>query len=256
MKLVTLNIWGGHVQEPLLKFISSHQDVDIFCLQEVYHNASNKMSDDDREVCLNILSKLQDSLPNHRAIFMPVTEDAYGIGIFVKNDIEVIAEGDISIHENPNYHGRGPTHSRKLQWVECRTEDDQNYFILNVHGLWNGMGKSDSPARTAQSQKIRNFLDSVDAPKILCGDLNLRPDTESINILEKGMNNLIRTHNVVSTRTSWYEKDEKYADYVFTSPEIIVQNFQKWDDEVSDHSPLFLEFGVHSRMEAASYASG
>ena len=38
MKLITLNIWGGHVLEPLLNFMVSHHDVDIFCLQEVYQN--------------------------------------------------------------------------------------------------------------------------------------------------------------------------------------------------------------------------
>lgn len=29
MKLITLNILGGHVRAPLLNFISSHQDIDI-----------------------------------------------------------------------------------------------------------------------------------------------------------------------------------------------------------------------------------
>lgn len=33
LKLITLNIWGGHVEKPLLDFINAHQDVDIFCLQ-------------------------------------------------------------------------------------------------------------------------------------------------------------------------------------------------------------------------------
>ena len=42
MKLITLNIWGGHVRNPLMEFVSSHSDIDIFCLQEVYHNAKDK----------------------------------------------------------------------------------------------------------------------------------------------------------------------------------------------------------------------
>lgn len=250
MKLITLNIWGGHVRGPLLEFILTYENIiDIFCLQEVYHNAQNKMADDDRVVSLNIFSELQTLLPNHTAIFRPVTEDAYGIAMFIKKGIDVLREGDISIHENPSYPGRGPTHSRKLQWIECCT-DNQDYFILNVHGLWNGMGKTDSPARIAQSQKIREFLDSIDKPKILCGDFNLRPDTESMKILEKGMTNLIQTYNIHSTRTNLYSKEEKYADYILISPEIIVKDFEKLMDEVSDHSPLFLEFSIHSRVEA------
>lgn len=249
MKLITLNIWGGHVRGPLLEFISSHQEIDIFCLQEVYNNAQNQMSDDARQVCLNIFSEMQARLPDHKPFFRPVTEDAYGIGMFVKKNIDVLEEGDINIYENPHYSGQGPTHSRKLQWMKCR-HNNQNYFILNVHGLWNGKGKTDSPERITQSQKIREFLDAIDTPKILCGDFNLRPDTESLRIIEKGMKNLIQMYNVNSTRTSLYTKEEKFADYVFTSSEIIIKDFEKWLDEVSDHSPLLLEFDIRSRVDA------
>ena len=39
MKLITLNIWGGKVFEPLMEFFRKHaEDTDIFCLQEVFNN--------------------------------------------------------------------------------------------------------------------------------------------------------------------------------------------------------------------------
>lgn len=39
MKLITLNIWGGKVFEPLMSFFKKHaEDTDIFCLQEVFNN--------------------------------------------------------------------------------------------------------------------------------------------------------------------------------------------------------------------------
>lgn len=39
MKLITLNIWGGKVLEPLMNFFQKHaEDTDIFCLQEVFNN--------------------------------------------------------------------------------------------------------------------------------------------------------------------------------------------------------------------------
>jgi endonuclease/exonuclease/phosphatase family metal-dependent hydrolase len=238
---MTLNIWGGHVRGPLLDFILSHQSVDIFCFQEVYHNAPSKISDDDREVHLNIFSELQTALPEHTAFFRPVVEGVYGIGMFVKKTIEVLQEDEINIYHNPNYRGRGPTHSRNLQWLRCQINHHQ-HTILNVHGLWNGQGKTDSPERIGQSLKIRGFLQSIHTPKILCGDFNLRPDTESVKILEEGMHNLISSYNISSTRTSLYPKEEKFADYVFTSPDIAVNVFEALQDEVSDHSPLLLDF--------------
>ncbi len=245
MKLMTLNIWGGHVRDPLLAFIEKHQDVDVFCFQEVYHNAPNKISNDDRENTLNIFSELHSLLPDFHAFFTPVVNNCYGIGMFVRKSFEALNEGNVIIHENLNYPGFGPTHSRHLQWVEL-CFNKQKCSVLNVHGLWNGKGKTDTSERLAQSQKIRTFVDSITGPKILCGDFNLRPDTESIKILEKGMMNLICAHNINSTRTSLYEKEEKFADYVFTCPKIVVNAFKVLEDEVSDHSPLLLDFKILS----------
>lgn len=241
MKLITLNIWGGHIRDPLLDFIKRHQDIDIFCFQEVYHNAHRKISTEDRRVSLNIFSELQILLPNHQAFFRPVVNNSFGIGTFVKKDIDVLAEGEINIHENPNYSGEGPTHPRNLQWIQCRL-NQQVHSIMNIHGLWNGRGKSDAPERIIQSKKIRRFVDATPFPKIMCGDFNLRPDTKSMAILKQGMNDLVELFNVQSTRTSLYPKPEKFADYILTSPEIKVQNFAVLPDEVSDHSPLLLDF--------------
>ena len=109
-KLVSLNIWGGHIKQPLLEFIKSNQDVDIFCFQEVYHNAQHKISANDKEVALNIFSEMQERLPEHNAYFLPVVAGFYGIGMFVRKDIKVISHGEVVVHKNPIYEGRGPTH--------------------------------------------------------------------------------------------------------------------------------------------------
>lgn len=241
MKLITLNIWGGHIRNPLLTFIKSHQEIDVFCFQEVYRNAPKKISSEDRQVSLNIFAELEQLLPKHSGYFRPVVNDIYGLSIFAKKGIDIQGEGALTIHDNPDYPGLGPTHSRNLQWLECRL-GKKVYSIINVHGLWNGRGKTDTPERIAQSQRIRDFMDTINTPKIVCGDFNLRPDIESMKMLEKGMNNLIKTHNVKTTRTSLYAKEEKFADYILTSPDITVNKFEVLKDEVSDHSPLMLDF--------------
>ena len=58
----------------------------------------------------------------------------------------------------------------------------------------------------------------------------------------EGMHNLIDQHNIISTRTSYYPKEEKFADYVFTSHEIKVNHFSVLKEEVSDHAPLLIDF--------------
>lgn len=254
MKLMTLNIWGGHIKEPLLHFVNRQQDIDIICLQEVYHDAIEKFSTDGKTATLNIFSALNTLLPHHQPFFKPVigksSGNAYGICMFVKKDIEILDEGDILIHNNPDYpvdvpKQLGPRHPRNLQWIECRKKNS-TFTVMNVHGLWNGQGKSDTPERLAQSQSIRNFMDTVTTPKILCGDFNLRPETQSFKIVQNGMCNLVEKYQIPTTRTSLYSKleEQPFADYVLTCPNIQINTFQVLPDVVSDHAPLILDFAI------------
>ena len=77
----------------------------------------------------------------------------------------------------------------------------------------------------------------------MCGDFNLLPSTESIKMFEDfDLINLIKENNIISTRTSFYKKEEKFADYVFVSKGIKVNEFKVLIDEISDHSPLLIDF--------------
>ncbi len=242
MKLISLNLWGGRVYKPLVDFINEHSNkVDIFCFQEIYHNATDTMSDELRKPRLNLFTELQQLLPNHIAFFRPSIKDVYGIGIFIHKKITVLHESEIIIHDNPSYSGHGGNHSRNLQWIECKAKG-KVYSILNVHGLWNGKGKTDTKDRMLQSQRIKTFMSTLHAPIVLCGDFNLHPETESLKMLEENMINLIKAHGVTSTRSHYYSKQEKFADYILVSSDIQVKEFKVMQEPVSDHLPLWLEF--------------
>ena len=243
LTLVSLNLWGGYVLDPLLKFILSHHKIDMFCFQELYHNAPHKISADDKQLTLDLLSQIQQRLPDHNAYFRPVVNNCYGIGSLIKNYLSVIEEGDITIHENLNYAGSGPTHSRNLQWLKIENHNN-NFAVLNIHGLWNGKGKDDSPERIAQSYKIKELMNTINMPMIVCGDFNLNPTTKSLQIIKAGMIDLIQEYNISSTRTSLYPKKERFADYIFVSEAIKVKQFEVLPDIVSDHAPLLLKFSL------------
>jgi len=240
-KLISLNIWEGHMCDDILNLLKTKDDIDIFCLQEVYSNAPKSISTCNNIVTLDIFERIQDALPKHIGYFSPVVNEYYGNAIFVNKNITVSGEGKEEIYLNPQYNGVGPAHNRALQWLKCHV-GAQIFYVANIHGLWNGKGKADSPERLEQSQKIRNFVESLRHPILLCGDFNLRPDTESIKIVEQGFNNLISQNNIKSTRTKLYLKDEKHADYIFVSVDIEVALFRVLPDVVSDHAPLLLEF--------------
>ncbi|MDE1874581.1 MAG: endonuclease/exonuclease/phosphatase family protein [Patescibacteria group bacterium] len=251
MKLITLNVWGGRVSKPLALFIAAKKDIDIFCFQEVFSKAAHKDTSeatDDPGYDVDTLGTLSDLLPDHVAYFCPITGDYYGLAMFVKRGIRIVDSGEATVydpHENLDSRSIGLDHARKLQWLKARCSNGEQISILNIHGHWAGKSKSDTADRLEQSKKILAVSKSLGGEQVLCGDFNLRPDTESIRMIERaGMKNLITRYNIASTRSSLYTREEKFADFIFVSSGVEVRDFRVLPDVVSDHSPLYLKFDM------------
>ena len=99
MKLITLNTWGGRIRQPFLQFISSHQDVDVFCFQEVFDSWSpaEGIPNDGRG---DLFSALKKSLPNHEGLFCECNVGE-GLAMFVKKDFRIVAQGDVLVYNDP-----------------------------------------------------------------------------------------------------------------------------------------------------------
>ncbi len=236
----------GHFTPELLNFLKQHsQATDIFCLQEIYSDAQNKEQRDLPHIRnLNIFQDIEQTLTGHAGYFRPAYKDYYGVAMFIRKTLTVEEEGDFEIYHNPGDKPATGTHSRNLQFARINS-GGKTYTINNVHGLWNGQGKSDTPDRIAQSQNIRNIIGAQHNPKILCGDFNLLPGTDSLKIASEGLRDLITEYNITDTRTVHYDKgpdSPRYADYVFTSEDVMVTDFKVLPDAVSDHAALILEF--------------
>jgi endonuclease/exonuclease/phosphatase family metal-dependent hydrolase len=244
MKIISLNTWGGRVFDGIKKFFSEHQDIDVFCLQEVYNKAYGlEKNPEYQNDMLDFFNEIKEYIPNHIGIFNAQIEEHYGLALFIKNNISLLDQGEIFVHQYKGFVPEGDLgfHSRNLQYISVES-GQQKITIMNFHGLWNGQGKTDTPDRIAQSQKIIDFCNTLDGEYVLCGDFNLLPETESLKMIEQtGLINLIKKYNITSTRTSIYTKPDKYADYVLVSPNIEVIDFKVLPDEVSDHAPLYLE---------------
>lgn len=247
MKIVSLNVWGGRIHEPLMEFIEDNQDMDVFCLQEVYHDAHSKDDIWLDGTNFNTLSDLKKRLPNHICFYHPHLDDWWGLAMFIKKDIEVKEVGEEFVHKYKGYDIEkekvGHT-AKNIQYARL-ISDGKPMTIMNFHGLWNGKGKDDTDERIIQSQNIVEFIKRNPGNIVFCGDFNLLPDTRSIRLIEEeGLRNLIKEFGITSTRTSFYKKENKYADYAFVSPEIQVNAFKVLPDEVSDHAPLFLDLSL------------
>jgi endonuclease/exonuclease/phosphatase family metal-dependent hydrolase len=246
MKLICLNAWGGKRKEELGQFLQAHHDADIICLQEVCSEAEGK----DKffwmqNIDLNHLDTLKKQLPGYEAFYHPHLGDWWGLAMFIKKGVVVENVGEVYVHEEKgfNYDLEIIGHTAKnLQYGRIQTPLGTR-VVINFHGLYTGKGKEDTESRLLQSKNIVAFLKTLKDPYILCGDFNLNPNTDSIGILEAhGLRNLIKEFGITSTRTSLYTKEGKYADYVLVSGGIEALDFAVLPDEVSDHSPLYLEF--------------
>lgn len=240
MKIIFLNTWGGRVTEPLLKFFKENQDVDVFCLQEVWSGAL--VSSIDQGELPDLFSEIGDVLSSYKKVFAPADSDGdYGLAIYFKKKLFAIDDRNIIIHDKEEYFPglKFAAPRRNLQYITLQTEDHQKLTIANFHGLWSDQGKNDSEDRLLQSEKIIEFLKNLKDPVVLGGDFNLNPGTESIKKFEDfGLRNLVVEHGVTTTRTPFCTKKDKFADYIFVSRGITVQDFKVLPDEVSDHAPL------------------
>lgn len=233
MKLITLNTWAGREKEAFDGFLRQHMaETDIFCFQEIFNNydgATGEYIKDDSGNG-NILQEITDILADFDQYFCPIAENTFGIAMFLKKGIGLIASGEVMLYHNPDYDpaAENSDHDRKMQWMHIQ-HGRKDVMIMNVHGHWDARGKDDTPNRLAQSNIINDFMEQAGlTPKILVGDFNLNPHTESIKLLEKHVNNIGMEHD----------------DYIFVSSEILVEKFQVLPDVVSDHAPLFLHFDV------------
>lgn len=238
------------MREPLFDFLGRYsKKIDIFCFQEVFAGSFDEKGNwgsKDFEEKVSIFRDLEKILPNHFGILENLIDYEFGfrkgLAIFVKKNIPIEGQGEVTICDPDQLLKPKDTLAfGNLQYIKI-AGINKPLTIGNVHGLFNGPSKNDDPDRLEQSRRIKGFFDNVAGAKILCGDFNLWPDTESLKLLENDMRNLIKEYNITSTRSNFFKFPNKYADYVLVSPEIKVIDFKVIGEEISDHLPVYLEF--------------
>jgi len=244
MKLISLNTWGGRLSEAIDCFIQQHASgVDIFCFQEVHKNGSSEANESVGERP-HFFSELQSLLPGFTGFF---AEQVAGVGLatFIRDAVrlENVKSVPILYQEEVGHlqtSGGMCYYPRIMQVIQLK---NPHIAIYNFHGI-PGNEKKDTPEREIQMRRLREILGQNNVEKILVGDFNLSPDTEAVRDLEKVMRNLVMEGNFKTTRSQYYDKKETmpFADYTFVTSGIRVKRFEVMSDEVSDHSPMYLDF--------------
>jgi hypothetical protein len=236
MRIIFLNSWFGQVGKVYFDFIKKESSrTDIFCFMEVTSG---------------LHSKLKDLLPGFNVLYkkgsLLGSPGFYcGQAIFVRKGIDIEKSGKVSIYRQTN-------NDVGFLLFSKMSIGKKKFWIGNVHGKTMPGNKFDTPIRLKQSQKIIDFFANKKEPKLIGGDFNLNPDTESVKMFEKaGYKNLIKDFDIKTTRNelSWKQFQNQpnyvkqyFADFCFVSPEVKVNSFEVPNIEVSDHLPLILDF--------------
>lgn len=252
MKLISLNVWGGKILNPLLNFIDEEaKTTDIFCFQEILD--STAPMGEDKEERHRLLEILKQRLPEFNSYFSP-TQDGFDCGviadsrisfgpaIFIRKNLKVELFDSIFIYRERNsiIGDDLTTLPYNAQFLTFSDGAGKKITVVNVHGL-SDWPKIDTPARIKQSMLINEFLCKQRTAEIICGDFNLFPDTESVRLLEFGRKNLVDELGISTTRPDTV-KDPHVSDYVFVSRDVEVGDFTVPAIKVSDHLPLILTF--------------
>ncbi|MCM1052550.1 MAG: hypothetical protein NC483_01045 [Ruminococcus sp.] len=117
--------------------------------------------------------------------------------------------------------------------------------IICVHGIWNENKTGDD--RTINQSKFLLSKVRNDIPCIVAGDFNLLPNTESIQIINEKMINLINKFDIKTTRPTFddgLDKGDLVCDYIFINNKVKVNDFKVINSNVSDHLPIILDFDI------------
>ena len=265
MKIVSLNAWGGTEWEALGPWVAA-LDADILCLQEVIRAPVPspdwvRYVDDYRDLPQrsDVFGDVSRLLPAHQAFFAPATRgtltdaagNAYpsdhGLGLWVRRDLAVTQIVQNFIHGSFRPNGGGPEPVPRTMQA-ARIADPAagtEICVAHFHGLRDPNGKEDTPARDQQTERVINVLSQVwdgRGAAVLAGDFNVLPDSACFaRYGEMGLHDLIARHGITDTRTTLYQKPQRFADYMLVSLPLLDAGFDvPAHPEVSDHRPLIL----------------
>ncbi|PZM11349.1 metal-dependent hydrolase [Rhizobium tubonense] len=265
MGIVSLNAWGGRLHAPLMRYIAD-ADPDILCLQEVSRTASAPSEwlvyrEPGLELPqrANLLQEVSAALPDHNAFFFPAARgdlfdgdrliaSEFGLATFVRKSHPVIGQSMDFVHGAFAADGWGE-HPRSRNAHGVRIFDYELGFpvtIVQLHGLRDLAGKGDTPARIEQANKLVELIGRVwrkGERLIVCGDFNVLPDSVTFEALGRlGLTDLVTSLGYTDTRTSFYRKEGRFADYMLVTPDVEIAKFEVVEEpEVSDHRALHLE---------------
>lgn len=241
LSVLQWNIWHLEKVENIISVLKKYQP-DIICLQEVVNNA-------ERNNYKNVAQSIADEIGYelHFAIAYTDSETKSELGnailtksvqknktvFFIKND----STGSSSYAGEP----------RICMTNDIDTHIGKSITIATTHASYEHAFE-DNSSKKAQVNRLIKFVDECENPLILTGDLNLPPNSDSIQRLSA----VLRNAGPAISEKTWTTKPFSHngfeetnlnwrLDYIFVSKDIKVISSQIINIEYSDHLPILAE---------------
>jgi len=217
----------------LINFLNSKKNlIDVFCFQE-YENEIEESLDkvflETQSPNFHIFTKYKVKMKREKGDFDNC--------IFISSRFQKHKFYEVSSKDQK---------TPPIIWVSF-LDGNSKWNILNFHGLPEPGDKLDTEERILASQKIIEISKNLEGKVIVGGDFNLLPETKSIELFEENnFSNLIKDFKIETTRNenAWkLHPDNKqiFADYIFTSKNCNVLDFEVPKNLYSDHLPMIVE---------------
>jgi endonuclease/exonuclease/phosphatase family metal-dependent hydrolase len=243
MKLLQLNMWSGRLDQQVLDLIV-RTNPDVVCLQEAIDapGNTNSMFLTVSQISRSTELKHKYMSPTWSFRFMKGIAD-YGNCILSKipfDSTDTIFTGGVYNGDYDDDHD--DYNIRNLQHVIVHV-DGRPLHILNHHGHWTRTEKRGDDETMRQCRVIAEYIRGIDGDVVLTGDFNLAPHSESLAQINQVLTNQSIVNNLQTTR-NWLVSSTAVCDYIFTSPELQVAQFEMCKEIVSDHQALVVEISL------------
>lgn len=245
LKILQLNMWFGKLPHPILKLITQEQP-DIIFLQEAVRLVRPVSTGGLYLTVDEIMQECEYSECFYAACFELNHFGGMWMGNCILSRHPLSAEQyefltDNSFERNFSFRG-GSYNIRNVQICKVRVGSAE-IALYNHHGFHVKDHKRGNDETVRHMKRIHQLMSGESAPVIFCGDLNLEPDSPSLELLNRDFVNHVVDGGYETTRTDLSPKTE-CCDYVFTSRDLDVGSFVVSSFVASDHAALLAEINI------------
>ena len=263
IKFIQVNIFRGKYLNDLIDFLK-WEDPDFIAMQEVTTYGFNLSGDKTLDLFEFLKKRLaMTGAYNGDLKLKSDSRSRFGNALLSKH--EIIKTNTIALKnfrpvtleelDGVNAAEIRPLISRNLLSAVVKIEEKE-INLMSWHGAWTAP-PTDTFETMRQAKMVAEYIESLDSPFLLGGDLNNVPNSRTVGLINRVANNLMDFGKIKQTTHPKVHKIVPrgfLVDYIFTSKHFTVEKLTVPEITVSDHLPIVAELELNYQPDGLPYA--